>query len=83
MIEKKTCKIYITNTKLEKLLPYHADCYGIVSKFEYYNIESGFFNACSFFQFPMSRLREHRSSCATTPDHSFSPVAPTSQPWPE
>lgn len=34
-------------------------------------------------QFPMSRLREHRSSCETVSPLSFSPVAPTSQPRPE
>ncbi|KAL9976137.1 hypothetical protein ACROYT_G013392 [Oculina patagonica] len=34
-------------------------------------------------QFPMSRLREHRSSCTITSHPTFSPVASTSQPWPE
>lgn len=34
-------------------------------------------------QFPLSKLREHRSSCATMPDQSFSPVAPSSRPWTE
>lgn len=34
-------------------------------------------------KFPMSKLREHSSSCGTTSHSSFAPVASTSQPWPE